>query len=144
MYVNEADGQLWEAHLILGYTPLSLAFQVPKYVIKANNPRLYRISVSYQGVIVLEGIPLPEGTPRTQPLFVATPSIGASSSQLILEEEEEEKEDLEGIVDVSDLDEFEAFNQPLSPESISDEMGIQRKSQRSLMELIKDNPEEVH
>lgn len=110
MYVNEADGQLWEAHLILGYTPLSLAFQAPKYVIKANNPRLHRISVSYQGVIVPEGIPLPEGTPRTQPLFVATPSIGASSSQLILEEEEEEKEDSEGIVDVLDLDEFEAFN----------------------------------
>ena len=78
-------------------------------------------------------------TPRTQPLFVATPSVGASSSQLILEEEEEEKENSEEIVDVSDsLDKFEAFNLPLSPESILDEMDIQRKPQKSLMELIKD------
>ena len=84
---------------------------------------------------------------------MATPSIGASSSQLILEEgeerkeeeEEEEKEEIEqvsvGIVDLTDSsDEFEVFNQPTSLESISDEMGIQRKSQRSLMELIKDQP----
>ena len=125
MYVNEANGQLRVAHLILGNTPISLAFQAPKYVIKANDPRLHRISVAYQGFVVPEGIPIPEGTPYTQPLFGATPSIGASSSQLILEEEEEEKEDSEGIVDVSDSsDEFEVFNQPLSPESILDEMGI--------------------
>ena len=101
VYVIEVDGQLQAAHLILGYTPLSLAFQAPKYVIKDNNPRLHRIIVAYRGFVVPEGIPLLEGTPRTQPLFVATPSIGASSSQLILEEEEEEeKEDSEGIVDV--------------------------------------------
>ena len=146
VYVNEADGQLQAAHLILGYTPLSLTFQAPKCVIKANDPRLHRISVAYQGFVVPKGIPLPEGTPRTEPLFVATPLVGASSSQLILEEEEEEKEDEEkensgGIVDVSDSsDKFEAFNQPLSPESTSNKMGIQRKSQRSLMELIEDQP----
>ena len=32
--MNEADGQLQAAHVILGYTPLSLAFQALKYVIK--------------------------------------------------------------------------------------------------------------
>ena len=77
---------------------------------------------------------------------MATPSIGASLSQLILEEREERKEEEEeeeegskGIVDLTDSsDEFEVFNQPPSPESISDEMGIVRKSQRSLMELIED------
>ena len=103
-----------------------------------------------KGFVVPKGIPLPEGTPRTEPLFVATPLVGASSSQLIPEEEEEEKEEEKedeekensgGIVDVSDsLDKFEAFNQPLSPESTSNEMGIPRKSQRSLMELIEDQP----
>ena len=76
--------------------------------------------------------------------FFATPSIGASSSQLILEEKEEgreeEKEDSEEIVDVSNSDKFKVFKEPLSPESISDEMGIQRKFQRSLMELIEDQP----
>ena len=110
VYVNEVNGQLWAAHLILGYTPISLAFQAPKYVIKANDPRLHCISVAYEGFVVPEGIPIPEGTPLTQLLFVATPSVEASSSQLILEEEEEEEEKEkeeeektpEGIVDLSD------------------------------------------
>ena len=80
MYINEADGQLRAAHLILGYTPISRAFQAPKCVIKAYDPRLQNISVAYEEVVVPEGIPIPEGTPLTQPLFVATHSIGASSS----------------------------------------------------------------
>ena len=63
VYVNGADGQLQVAHLILGYTPISLAFQAPKYVIKANDPRLHRISVAYEGFVVLEGIPIPEVHP---------------------------------------------------------------------------------
>ena len=149
--MNEANGQLRATHLILGCTPLSLTFQAPKYVIKAHDPRLHRISVAYQGFIVPEGVPIPGGTPHTQPLFVATPSIGASSPQLILEEgeerkeeeeeEEEEEEGSEGIVDLTDpLDEFEVFNQPPSPEDISEEVGIQRKPQKSLMELIEDQP----
>ena len=113
--MNEVDGQLRAAHLILGYTPISRAFQTPKYVIKAKDPRLHCISVAYEGFVVLEGIPIPEGTPLTQPLFVATPSVGASSSQPILQEEEEEEEEeeegSEGIVDLIDsLDEFKVFN----------------------------------
>ena len=95
MYVNEVDDQLRVAHLILGYTPLSLAFQAPKYVIKARDPRLHHISVAYQGFVVPEGVPIPKSTPRTQPLFMATPSIGASSSHLVLKEEEEREEEEE-------------------------------------------------
>ena len=83
VYVNEADGQLRAAHLILGYTPISRAFQAPKCVIRAKDPRLHRISVAYEGFVVPEGIPIPEGTPLNQPLFVATPSVGASSTQPI-------------------------------------------------------------
>ena len=91
VYVNEADGQLRAAHLILGYTPLSFAFQAPKYVIKARDPQLHHISIAYQGFVVPEGVPLLKDTSCTQPLFVATPLVGASSSQLVLEEEEERK-----------------------------------------------------
>ena len=83
VYVNEVDGQLRVAHLILGYTPISRTFQAPKCVIKAKYSRLHRISVAYEGFIVPEGIPILEGILLTQPLFVATPSIGASSSQPI-------------------------------------------------------------
>ena len=82
--MNEADDQLRAAHLILGYTPISRAFQAPKCVIKANDPRLHRISIAYEGFVVSKGIPIPEGTLLTQPLFVATPSIGAFSSQHVL------------------------------------------------------------
>ena len=147
-------------HIILGYTPISFAFQAPKCVIKTNDPRLPRISVAYEGFVVPKGIPIPEGTPFTQSLFVGIPSVGALSSQPVLKEEEEEKEreeeeNPEGIVDLSDSsDEFKVFNRPLSPESTSadldyqqqvdaitlDEMGIQRKSQRSLLELIESQP----
>ena len=42
-------------------------------------------------------------------------------------------------MDLTDsLDEFEAFNQSSSPKSLLEEMGIQRKPQKSLMELIED------
>ena len=37
-------------------------------------------------------------------------------------------------------DEFEVFNQTIHSENDLDEMGVQRKSQRSLMELIKNQP----
>ena len=153
VFVNEADGQLRAAHIILGYMPISFAFQAPKCVIKANDPRLHHISVAYEGFVVPEGILIPEGTPLTQPLFVVIPSVGASSSQPVpMEEEEEgekeEEENPEGIITLSDSsNEFELFNQPPSPENTSagidfqqqvnvitsDEMGIQRKSQRILM-----------
>ena len=38
------------------------------------------------------------------------------------------------------VDEFEVFNQPPSPKSQPEEMGIQRKPQKSLLELIENQP----
>ena len=143
MYINKADGQLRATYLILGYTLISCAFQAPKCVIKARDPRLHRISIAYKGFMVPEGIPIPEGTPFTQPLLVATLSARISSSTLVPQEEEkgEEEKDEEGFVDLTDsLDEFEIFNQPSSPKSLPEEMGIQRKPPKSLMELIEDQP----
>ena len=44
-------------------------------------------------------------------------------------------------MDLTDsLDDFEVFNQPSFPKSLPEEMGIQRKPQKSLMELIEDQP----
>ena len=146
IYVNEADGQLRAAHLILGYTPFSFAFQAPKCVIKARDPRFHRISVAYKGFIVLEGISLPKDTSRTEPFFVAAISTGASSSQPFLreeevEEKEEDEEEEEEVVELSDSSEdFRVFDQPIRSEEDLDEMGIQRKPQRSLMELIENQP----
>ena len=140
--------------------PISFTFQAPKCMIRAKDPRFHRISVAYEGFIVPEGIPIPKGTSFTQPLFVGIPSVGASSSQPVLLEEEEEKEKEEeehpeGALALSDSsDRFEVFNQPLSPENTSDNLdyqqqvdiitsdkiGIQRKSQRSLLDLIESQP----
>ena len=72
VYINESDGQLRAAHLILGYTPISRAFQAPRCVIKAKDPQLHKINVAYEGFVVLEGIHLPRYPPLTQPLPVAT------------------------------------------------------------------------
>ena len=60
---------------------------------------------------------------------MAIPSVGTSSSQPVPQEEEEEEEkEEEGFVDLTNsLDEAEAFNQPPFPESLPEEMGIQRK-----------------
>ena len=146
IYVNDADGQLRAAHLILGYTPLSFAFQAPKCVIRARDSRLYRISVAYEGFIVPEGIPLPQYTPRTEPPFVASvsadpPSPLPSFKKKGTKRGRKKGKDEETVVTVSEsLDDFGIFDQPTSPEEDPDEMGIQRKPQKSLLELMEGQP----
>ena len=143
VYVNEADGQLRAAHLILAYKPISRAFQALRCVIRAKDPRLHRISVAYEGFVVPKGVPLPINTPFTQPLPIATLSarVPSPSSILHVEEKEEEQQKEEGFVDLTEsTDEFEVFNQLSPPKNLSDEMGIQRKPQRSLQELLESQP----
>ena len=143
VYVNESDSQLKAAHLILGYTPISRAFQAPKCVIRAKDPRLHRISVAYEGFVVPEGIPLPRYSPFSQPLPIATLAVGATSLPPILqvEEEEEAEQEEEGFVDLTEsTDDFEVFNQLSPPKNVPEEMGIQRKPQRSLQELLESQP----
>ena len=127
MYVNEADDQLRTAHLILGYKPISRAFQALRCMIRVKDPRLHRISDAYEGFVVPEGVPLPKNTPLTQSLLVATLSAGVPSPSPILqvEEEEEEEQGEEGFVYLTEsIDEFEVFNQPSPPKNVLEEMGI--------------------
>ena len=139
MYVNKANGQLRVAHLILGYMPISRTFQASRCVIRAKDPRLHRINVAYEGFVVLEGVPLPTSTPFTQPLPVTTLSAGVPSPSPILQGGEEQRE--KGFVDLTEsTNEFEVFNQPSSPKNLLDKMGIQRKPQKSLLELIENQP----
>ena len=60
---------------------------------------------------------------------MATPSIGASSSQPVLQEEGEgEEENPDGIVTLSkSSDEFEVFNQPPSPKDTSADIDPQQQ-----------------
>ena len=41
---------------------------------------------------------------------------------------------------IESVEEFEVFDQPPSPKSLPEEMGIQRKPQKSLLELIENQP----
>ena len=91
IYVNESDGQLRAAHLILGYNPISRVFQAPSCVIRAKDPRLHRISVAYEGFVVPQGVPLPRYSPLTEPLPVASLAAVAMFSPLIFQVEEEEE-----------------------------------------------------
>ena len=113
-------------------------------MIRAKDLRLHRISVAYKGFVVPKGIPLPRNTPFTQPLLVATLSARVPSPSPIaqVEEEEEEEPEEESFMDLTEsTDDFEVFNQPSSPKNLPDEIGIQRKPQRSLQELLESPPE---
>ena len=143
IYVNESDGQLRAAHLILGYNPISRAFQAPSCVIRAKDPRLRRINVAYEGFVVPQGIPLPRYSPHTEPLPVASLTAATTSSPSVLqvEEEKEVEREEEGFVDLTSLtDDYEIFNQSSPSPNISKDIGIQRKPQCSLQELLESQP----
>ena len=145
IYVNEFDSQLRAAHLILGYNPISRAFQVPSCVIRAKDPRLHRISVAYEGFVVPQGVPLPRYSPHTKPLPVASLAAAATSSPpppiYQVEEEEEVEREEEGFVDLTSLtDDYEVFNQSSPSPNPPEDMGIQRKPQCSLQELLESQP----
>ena len=139
VYVNKSDSQLRAAHLILGYTPISRAFQAPKCVIRAKDPWLHRISVAYEGFVVPKGIPLPRYSPLSQPLPVATLAAGATSFPPVpqVKEKKEAEQEEKGFVDLTEsTNDFEVFNQLSPPRNVPEEMGIQRKLQRSFQELL--------
>ena len=100
VFVNEDNNQLKAAHLILGYTPISRAFQAPKCVIKAHNPCLHRICVAVEGFLLPEGASIPEGIPLVSP----------SSSRPVVEEKDEKAKKKEEVVELGlSEEEFEVF-----------------------------------
>ena len=52
--MNEGDNQVRATHKILGYDPIQKSFSAPKYVIRAKNPWLHRITVAEQGFLLLK------------------------------------------------------------------------------------------
>ena len=143
IYVNPSDGQLRAAHLILGYNPISRAFQAPSCVIKATDPRLRRISVAYEGFLVPQGIPLPKYTQHTEALPVASLAEVVSSSPHVsqVKEDEEVEREEDGFVDLSSAtDDYKVFDLLTPSPNTPEDMGIQRKPQRSLQELLESQP----
>ena len=99
-----------------------------KCVIKAKNPHLHQISVAVLGFLVTSAIP--EGTLTTDPITEGIPKVAlppqyttgdANASYFAITNEEEKEEE---VVEVSDSeDEFEVFNQPLSPKASTGDLG---------------------
>ena len=100
--MNKADNQVRAAHKILGYDPIQKSFSAPKYVIRAKDPQLHRITVAKHRFLLPEGSPVLEGVP----------SVGPSLSHQAAEAEGGRVE-IEG--EVADLgpseDEFGVFDQ---------------------------------
>ena len=100
--MNKADNQVRAAHKILGYDPIQKSFSASKYVIRAKDPQLHRITVAKHRFLLPEGSPVLEGIP----------SVGPSSSHQAAEAEGGRVE-IEG--EVADLgpseDEFGVFDQ---------------------------------
>ena len=116
-------------------------------MIRAKDPRLHKISVAYKGFVVPQGIPFPRFSPLTEPLLVASLAAAAAMSSAPLppifqvEEEEEVEREEEGFVDLTSLtDDYEVFNQSSPSPNVPEDMGIQRKPQRSLQELLESQP----
>ena len=110
---------------------------------RAKDPRLHRISVAYEGFVVPQGVPLPRYSPLIEPLPVASLAAVATSFPPIfqVEEEEEVEREEEGFVDLTSLtDDYEVFNQSSPSPNVPEDMGIQRKPQRSLQELLENQP----
>ena len=110
-------------------------------MIRAKDPRLHKISVAYEGFVVPQGIPLPQYSPLTEPLPVAGLAAAATSSPPPLvfqvEEEEEVEQEEKGFVDLTlPTDNYEVFNQSSPSLNMPEDMGIQRKPQHSLQELL--------
>ena len=108
-------------------------------MIRPKDPWLHRISVAYEGFVIPKGIPLPIYSPLSQPLPVATLAAGATSLPPVpqVKEEKEAEQEEKGFVDLTEsTNDFEVFNQLSPPRNVPEEMGIQRKLQRSFQELL--------
>ena len=96
IFVNK-NGQLWTAHLILDYEPISRTFLDIGNSIRANDYRLARIELSRPGFLALHDLPpinhpIPQGIPlaaqplQQVPLGQAVAEEGAASSSSLEKE----------------------------------------------------------
>ena len=138
VFVNEEDGQVRAAHKILGYDPIQKSFAAPKHMIRANDPRLQKITVVKYGFLISKGSPVPEGIP----LVGSSPShqVAEDEGDLGLSEEgfgafdqADPSEDPSGDLGDPDLSKAELL---LVGTSSRAEMGLKRKPPTSLFDLI--------
>ena len=122
--MNEADNQIKAVHKILGYNPLQKSFSTPKYVIRAKDPQLHKITVAKHGFLLPEGSSILEGVPLA----------GLSSSHQATEAKVEEAEREEEVANLGPSeDEFGVFNQVNSSEDPSGDLGDPNLSEADLL-----------
>ena len=134
VFVNEGNHQVRAAHKILGYDPIQKSFTAPKYVIKAKDLRLQKITVAKHSFFF----------------------PGGSSAQQAAETKEGRDEGEEQVIELDQSkDEFDAFDQldpskdpfgdigdpnlsegDLQGTSSQADMGFKRKLSTSLLDLI--------
>ena len=123
--MNQGDNQVRVAHKILGYDPIQKSFLAPKYVIRAKDPWLHRITVAEHGFL------LPEGSSAQGGATLA----GSSSSYQAAETEEVRVESEEQVAKLGQSeDEFGAFNQVDLPEDPSGDLGNPSLTKTDLQE----------
>ena len=142
VFVNKADNQVRAAHKILGYDPIQRSFADPKYVIRANDPRLQRITVVKHGFLIPEGSPVPEGIPLVSSSSSHQAAKGESDLGLPEEgfgvfDQASPSEDPSGDLGDPDLSEADLL---LVGASSQAKMGFKRKPQASLLNLIEGQP----
>ena len=59
--MNEVNNQVRATHKILEYDPIQKSFSVLKYVIRAKDPRLHRITIAEHGFLLPEGSSIERG-----------------------------------------------------------------------------------
>ena len=100
--MNEAENQVRAVHKILGYNPIQKSFSALKYMIKAKDPRLHRITIVEHRFLLPEGSPVPEGVSLA----------GPSSSHQAVKAEGGRVESVEQVAELGQSeDEFGVFDQ---------------------------------
>ena len=148
--MNKVDNQVRAAYKILKYDPIQKSFSAPKYVIRAKDPRLHRITVAKHEFL------LPKGSFAQRGATLA----GFSSSHQAAKVEGVKAKSEEQVAKLGQSkDEFSVFNQvDLSEDPSGDlgdpslieadllgassqvEMGFKRKPPTSLLDLIEGQP----
>ena len=144
--MNKGDNQVRAAHKILGYDPIQKTFLAPKYVIRAKDPRLHRITVAEHGFLLPKGSSTRGGATLASSFLsqqaAEAEKIGAKGEEQATELGQ--SEDKFGVFDQIDPSEdpFGDLGNPsltkadLQGTSSQAEIGFKRKPPTSLLDLI--------
>ena len=144
--MNEVDNQVRATHKILRYDPIQKSFSALKYVIRAKDTRLLKITVAEHEFLLLEGSSAQGGAT----LAGSSSSHQAAEAEGVRAESEEQVADLDQFEDEFGVfDQVDLFEDPsgdlgdpsftkadLLRTSYQAEMGFKRKPPTSLLDLI--------